>query len=154
MGENFREFCGFVAIRESFLCEIWGRGVLWHSTSEQYAKVFSVKIVFFTNSWKFSPSKVSRYTVLSHLSEHYSHLYTLQVPTCSDKWLPTVANFVTFRLSNMLLPPAWTLNPTWAKCTMTLVHVASIKSLSTRSVSLYVYSTSIAYFVTNPYTAI
>ena len=90
-----------------------------------------------------------RYTVLSHLSERYSHLYTLKVPTCSDKWLPTVANFVTFRLSNMLLPPAWTLNPTWAKCKMTLLHVASIKSLSTG----LLVCTSIAYFVTNPYTA-
>ena len=32
--------------------------------SEQFAKVFSVKIVIFTNSQKFSPSKVFRYTVL------------------------------------------------------------------------------------------
>ena len=35
----------------------------WHGTSEQSAKVFSTKIVFFTNSRKFSPSKVSRCTV-------------------------------------------------------------------------------------------
>ena len=26
-GENLREFRGFVAIRESFLCKIWGRGI-------------------------------------------------------------------------------------------------------------------------------
>ena len=26
-GENFSQFRGFVAIRESFLCEIWGRGI-------------------------------------------------------------------------------------------------------------------------------
>ena len=62
-GENFCEFRSFVAIRESFLCEIWERGVLWHGTSEQSAKVFSVKIIFFTNSRNFSPSKVSRYMV-------------------------------------------------------------------------------------------
>ena len=62
-GENFREFRGFVAIRESFLREIWGCVVLWRGTSEQSAKVFSTKIVFFTNSRKFSPSKVSRCTV-------------------------------------------------------------------------------------------
>ena len=52
----------FVAIHESFLREIWERGVLWHGMSEQSTKVFSVKIVFFTNSQKFSSSKVSRYT--------------------------------------------------------------------------------------------
>ena len=37
------------------------------------AKVFFMKIVFFTNSRKFSPSKVSRYMV----SEH-----SIQVPAC------------------------------------------------------------------------
>ena len=35
----------FVAIRESFLREIWGRGVLWHGKNEQSAKIFSTKIV-------------------------------------------------------------------------------------------------------------
>ena len=49
-GENFHEFRSFVTIRERFLQEIRGHGVLWHSTSEQSAKVFSVKIIFFTNS--------------------------------------------------------------------------------------------------------
>ena len=38
--------------------EIWGCGVLWRSTSKQAAK-----IVFFTNSQKFSLLKVSHYTV-------------------------------------------------------------------------------------------
>ena len=28
-GENFHEFQGFVAICESFLREIWGRGIPW-----------------------------------------------------------------------------------------------------------------------------
>ena len=41
--ENFRKFRGFVAIHESFLCEIWGRGILWHGKSEQFAKVFSLE---------------------------------------------------------------------------------------------------------------
>ena len=39
----------------------------WHPLawqSKQSTKVFSMKIVSFTNSRKFSPSKVSRYTVL------------------------------------------------------------------------------------------
>ena len=33
------------------------------TTAKAKAKVFSAKIIFFTNSRKFSPSKVSRYTV-------------------------------------------------------------------------------------------
>ena len=33
-------------------------GVVWHSKNKQSTKIFSVKIVFFTNSQKFSPSKV------------------------------------------------------------------------------------------------
>ena len=52
-----------MAIRESFLREIWGRGILWYGKSKQSAKVFSVKIVLFTDSRKFSSSKVSCYTV-------------------------------------------------------------------------------------------
>ena len=37
VAENFqgRNFNGFVAIHESFLCEIWERGVLWRNKSEQ-----------------------------------------------------------------------------------------------------------------------
>ena len=66
--ENFRgrkllqisRFCGYL---ESFPHEIWGRGVMWRATSEQPAKVFSAKIAFFTNLWKFSPSKFSHHTV-------------------------------------------------------------------------------------------
>jgi len=45
-GENFCKFCSFVAICKSFVREIWRCGILWHSKSEQSAKVFSVKIVF------------------------------------------------------------------------------------------------------------
>ena len=62
-GENIREFRGFVTICESFLCEIWARGILWCCRSKQSANVFSVKIVFFTNLRKFSPLKFFRYTV-------------------------------------------------------------------------------------------
>ena len=42
-GETFCEFRGFGAIRESFLCEIWGRGILWCGKSEQFAKIFSLE---------------------------------------------------------------------------------------------------------------
>ena len=48
-GEDFHKFRGFVAIRESFLHEIGGCGVLWHDKSEQFTKIFSAKIMFFTN---------------------------------------------------------------------------------------------------------
>ena len=65
--ENFRKFWGFVAIRESFSREIRGRGILWRGNSKQSAKVFFVKIVFFTNLRKFSPSKVSHYMVYHDL---------------------------------------------------------------------------------------
>ena len=34
----------FVAIRESFLHEIWGRGILWLDKSKQSTKVFSAKV--------------------------------------------------------------------------------------------------------------
>ena len=60
---NLRKFSPqksyFSPIRKSFLHEIWGCGVLWRSRSEQSAKVFSTKIVFFTNSRKFFLRKFS-----------------------------------------------------------------------------------------------
>ena len=49
-----KKFRSFVAIRASFPCKIWGCAVLWRGKSEQYVKVFSVRIVFFINSRKFS----------------------------------------------------------------------------------------------------
>ena len=47
--EKTCKFHGFVAIHESFLHEFWEHGVLWHSKSEQSAKVFSAKIVHCKN---------------------------------------------------------------------------------------------------------
>ena len=46
-----------MAIRESFLHKIWGYGVLWSSTSEQSAKVFSTKTVFSSIREGFLPRK-------------------------------------------------------------------------------------------------
>ena len=66
-GENFR------ANFESFLREIWGRRVLWRGKSEQSAKVLSAKIVFII---KFSPSKVSRYTVFQRMAKY---MYIVQI---------------------------------------------------------------------------
>ena len=63
-GENFREFHIFVAIRESFLREIWG--VASFGAAKAIRKSFLCKNRIFTNLQKFSPSKVSRYTVCSH----------------------------------------------------------------------------------------
>ena len=40
---NFREFRGFVAIREGFLRKIWERGVLWRGMSEQSTEVFCLE---------------------------------------------------------------------------------------------------------------
>ena len=59
-GENLCDFRSFVAVRESLLCEILWHSVLW---CKQFAKGFSTKIGIFTNSRKFSPLKVFRYTV-------------------------------------------------------------------------------------------
>ena len=59
-GEDLREFRGFVAVRESFLREIWGVasfGTAQASNPESFLREN------FTSS---SPSKVSRYTVLTH----------------------------------------------------------------------------------------
>ena len=65
-----------MVVRENFLCEIWGCGILWGNTSEQSANVLSAKIMFLTNSRKISPSKVSRYTVsrlLSYFTDEHNH---------------------------------------------------------------------------------
>ena len=64
-GRKLSRISSFVAICESFLHEIWGRIIHWHGKSEQSTKVFSEKIIFFTNLRKFSPSKDSCYTVQS-----------------------------------------------------------------------------------------
>jgi len=53
-------FCGYTW---KFSPQNLRRVVLWRGKSEQSAKFFSAKNVFFTISQKFSPSNVSRYTV-------------------------------------------------------------------------------------------
>ena len=50
LGQNFTVF-----YMQKFSPQNLGRGILWCSKSEQSANVFSTKIVFFTNSWKFPP---------------------------------------------------------------------------------------------------
>ena len=55
-GENFHEFRGFVVVRESFLRPLVRQ-------KRAIRKIFIRKNHIFTNSRKFSPSKVSRYTV-------------------------------------------------------------------------------------------
>ena len=81
IAENFRGrklswiswFCGY---SQRFLCEILERAIFWHDKSEQSMKVC---YVFFTNSWKFSPSNVSCYTVVTcvrHKQQMYTRIYT------------------------------------------------------------------------------
>ena len=84
-GEKTRELRGFVAIREIFLCEIWGCDILWHGKSKQSEKVFSTKIVFFTNLQKFLPRKFPaiRYTV-KFLNNRANVLTFLLAVTCFD----------------------------------------------------------------------
>ena len=57
--ENFRKFSGYVTIREIFLREIWGVVSFGTAQASNLQKVFSMKIVFFTNPQKFSPTQVS-----------------------------------------------------------------------------------------------
>ena len=55
--EKTCEFRGFVAICKSFLCKIWGHGILWRGTSKQLVKVFSVKSYFSPIRESFLPQK-------------------------------------------------------------------------------------------------
>ena len=67
IAENLRgrKFSRFVAIRESFLCEIWGLAFFGAAKASNPRK-FSPQNRIFTNSQKFSPSKVSRCTVFGY----------------------------------------------------------------------------------------
>ena len=62
-GENFCEFCGFVAIRESFLCEIWAWCDLVRHKQANRENCF-----FHQFAIKFSLSKVSSCTIIALLS--------------------------------------------------------------------------------------
>ena len=84
-GENLCEpprFCGYT--RKFYLRNL-ERGVLWYGKSEQSTKVFSAKIIFFTNSQKFSPSKVSRYMV--HFVCPYGEDYITYGECTSHDWM-------------------------------------------------------------------
>ena len=61
-GENLCEFRGFVAIQKFFSTN-FGVVTFFGGKRKQSTQVFIMKIVFSTNSQKFSPSKVSRYMV-------------------------------------------------------------------------------------------
>ena len=65
IAENFHEFHGFVSIHKSFLREIWGVAFFGVAKASNPRK-FSPRKLYFTNLRKFSPSKVSHYTVFSH----------------------------------------------------------------------------------------
>ena len=63
--KTFANFAVLWLSAKVFSAKFGGCGVLWHSKSEQFAKVFYAKIVFCTNLRKFSPSKVSRIRYLN-----------------------------------------------------------------------------------------
>ena len=74
-GENIHEFRNFRAIRENFLHEIWAcHTYLWLVLA--FRKVFSMKWSLLIDRWKFSPSKVSHYTVIKHKLMHFYLYYT------------------------------------------------------------------------------
>ena len=74
-GRKFLWNCrSFVVIRESFLREIWGCGILWHGNPRK----FSLWKSFFTNSQKFSPSKVSRYAVIELWLFYWCQFFRLE----------------------------------------------------------------------------
>ena len=57
----------------------------WHSLAQHMWEIcesFSMKIVFFTNLWKFSPSKVSHYTVLLYCNYIIILSFTVNSKKC------------------------------------------------------------------------
>ena len=62
--KNVCEFCGFVAIRKSFLHEIWGHGILWCGTNEQSAprKSYFSPICESFLPWKFPAIRYCTWT--------------------------------------------------------------------------------------------
>ena len=97
-------FCGYTRM---FSPQNLGRDILWHGKSEQFAKFFSAKIIFFTNPRKFSPSKVSRYTVLFNVlviwpfSSHRVTVHWCQLVLYHDRRLPQVLKFQRTELWNL-----------------------------------------------------
>ena len=91
-----------------FLLEIWGHGICWYGKSKQFVKVFFTKIVFFTNSQKFSPSNVFHYTIKSghihwenwgliiktcHCTNQIPLLSKLHLLTSDNKLKPTITDW-------------------------------------------------------------
>ena len=62
--KTFVNFAVLWLFAKVFLHKIWWLGILWRGKSEQSVKIFSAKIVFFTNLWKFSPLKVFCYAYM------------------------------------------------------------------------------------------
>ena len=64
----------------------------WRPLAQQkwaIRKVFSAKIIFFTNSQKFSPSKVSRYMVHMYVENHFSNNFFYRYRECQKlKYTP------------------------------------------------------------------
>ena len=87
-----------MAIRESFLREIWGDGLCWCSRREQFATVFSPKIIIFHQFTEFSSSRVSRYTVCLDV---FSTFFIIQ---CSSCFIGHESSSISRNLISFILP--------------------------------------------------
>ena len=56
------KFCGYL---RKFSLRNWGQSIIWQH-QRAIREIFSAENLFSTNSWKFSPTKVSRYMVPLH----------------------------------------------------------------------------------------
>ena len=68
-----------MAIRESFLHEIWGHGVLWRGTSEQSTKVFSTKVSRIIHMLTHTHT-LAHTPYISHLTHAHTRAHT-HIPT-------------------------------------------------------------------------
>ena len=81
---HFCEFRGFVAICESFLCKIWGHGIIWRHHQAIH------ECFFCENPPIHIPANFSRYTVYTAIYSIIMHVvrdktYTNQLSNCNSQ---------------------------------------------------------------------
>ena len=107
-GIKLPQLCGYT---RKFSLRNLGGGILLHSKSEQSTKVFSSKIIFFTNLWKFSLSKVSCYTVCMSMNAELTSLCSMHWWYDSSLQLPGSAcctiQSLMFHISILALCETW-----------------------------------------------
>ena len=108
-------FCGYL-----WKFSLWNLGAWspWCSTSKQSVKVFSVKILFFSNSRKFSPLKVSCYIVCFNLSHRcstpLSH-WELSSDVRQSTWNVVIKIYGLWLQANKHTHTACTMQPRWCR---------------------------------------